>query len=180
MNTLPNTVHIAIYPTWADWEPSYLTTRINNPAWQRQPGSFQVRTVADSRQPATSMGGLRVMPDPTFAELKPQDSAMLVLPGGDEWDADPTATENAVRAAQAFLAADVPVAAICGATAGLARAGLLDNRDHTSSAPQYLLYTGGSYAEQLDLFTPEVLDAWYRMFGQQDPSAYAVLAGAQA
>ena len=146
MEKMPSTVHIAIYPTWADWEPSYLISRINSPAWQREPGSFQVRTVADSHEPVTSMGGLRVVPDLTFADLTPKHSAMLVLPGGDVWDVDPTATEAAVHAAQAFLAADVPVAAICGATAGMARAGLLDDRDHTSSALEYLLYAGGGYA----------------------------------
>jgi len=37
-----------------------------------------------------------------------------------------------------FLAAGTPVAAICGATLGLARAGLLDDRRHTSAAPEYL------------------------------------------
>ena len=36
----------------------------------------------------------------------------------------------------------VPVAAICGATAGLVRAGLLDNRRHTSAAAGYLMATG--------------------------------------
>ena len=36
----------------------------------------------------------------------------------------------------------VPVAAICGATAGLARAGLLDQRNHTSDAAGYLAATG--------------------------------------
>jgi putative intracellular protease/amidase len=34
-------------------------------------------------------------------------------------------------------AAGVPVAAICGATARPARAGRLDDREHTSSAAEY-------------------------------------------
>lgn len=76
------------------------------------------------------MGGLRVLPDLTFEQLRPQDSAMLVLPGADTWDQVPTANLAAVRSAQEFLSAGVPVAAICGATAGLARAGLLDDRAH--------------------------------------------------
>ena len=37
-----------------------------------------------------------------------------------------------------FLEAEVPVAAICGATAGLAAAGLLDDRRHTSNAPEFV------------------------------------------
>ncbi|MBJ7356828.1 MAG: glutamine amidotransferase [Nocardioides sp.] len=205
------TVHLAVYPTWADWEPGFLVSRVNNPAWQRRPGSLRVRTVASSLEPVLSMGGVRVLPDLTFDELSPADSAMLVLPGGDLWDADQhPATSEPLRAASAFLEAGVPVAAICGATAGLARAGLLDDRAHTSSAPEYLLQSGGAYAgghlyrhedsvtdrglitagpthpvefaraalEQLEVFEPEALDAWYRLFGRQDPSGFAVLAGA--
>ncbi len=156
------------------------------------------------------MGGLHLLPDLTFADLSPADSAMLVLPGGDVWDVDPTANAAAIAAAGRFLEAGVPVAAICGATAGLARAGLLDDRDHTSSAPEYLQFTGGPYAggerfrwdpavddgglitagpthpvefaravfERLEVFSPEILDAWYKLFGQDDPSAYGVLASA--
>jgi putative intracellular protease/amidase len=41
-----------------------------------------------------------------------------------------------------------PIGAICGATLGLARAGLLNERRHTSNAPDFLgmteSYTGGS------------------------------------
>jgi putative intracellular protease/amidase len=140
-----STVHLAIYPTWADWEPGYLISRINNPAWQSEPGAWRVRTVADSPEPVTSMGGVRVVPDLTFADLAPSDSAMLILPGADLWDTGSDATDGALAAARAFLAAGVPVAAICGATAGLARAGLLDDRAHTSTAPEYLLHAGGAY-----------------------------------
>ena len=40
--------------------------------------------------------------------------------------------------AERTLAAGGVVAAICGATYGLARAGLLDDRDHTSNAADFL------------------------------------------
>jgi putative intracellular protease/amidase len=43
--------------------------------------------------------------------------------------------------AKALLVANIPVAAICGATAGLARAGILDGISHTSNAPEYLQAT---------------------------------------
>jgi putative intracellular protease/amidase len=201
-------VHVAVYPAWADWEAGYLISRINNPMWQVEPGRFAVRTVAETLEPITTMGGVRILPDLTFDDLRPQDSAMLVLPGADSWDQDPSANQPAVAAARAFLAAGVPVAAICGATAGLARAGLLDDREHTSSAVEYLSY-GAGYAggalyrdepavldrglitagplhpvefartalEVLGAFPAPVLDAWYRMFGQHDASAFAALAG---
>ena len=45
-------------------------------------------------------------------------------------------------AARRFLTAGVPVAAICGATYGLALEGLLDDRAHTSNAAEYLAYSG--------------------------------------
>ena len=204
-------VHVAVYPGWADWEASYLTSRIASPMWHAEPGTFAVRTVAESLAPVTTMGGLHIAPDLTFSDLQPQDSAMLVLPGADSWDQDPAANQQAVGAARAFLDAGVPVAAICGATAGLARAGLLDDRAHTSAAAEYLLYNDG-YAggalyrdesvvrdrglitagplhavefaraalELLEVFPAPVLDAWYRMFGQQDASAFGALAGAGA
>lgn len=65
---------------------------------------------------------------------------MLILPGGDAWDAG--GNGEAVDVARDFLDAGVPVAAICGATAGLARGGLLDARRHTSNVREYLEATG--------------------------------------
>lgn len=60
---------------------------------------------------------------------------MLILPGGEAWDAG----ENSkiLESAKALLEADIPVAGICGATAGLARAGILDDIPHTSNAKEY-------------------------------------------
>ena len=71
-----------------------------------------------------------------------------------------------------FLAAGVPVAAICGATAGLARAGLLDERRHTSAAPEYLAATG--YAGG-DRYVDEraVVDGDLVTAGPQSPVQFA-------
>jgi len=99
----------------------------------------------------------------------------------------------------------VPVAAICGATAGLARAGLLDDRGHTSAAAEYLAatgYRGGpryverravidgdlvtagpqspvpfarAVLERLGLAAPEVLEAYEAVFDRGDASAYPAL-----
>ena len=86
------------------------------------------------------MGGLRISPDLALDELRPADSAMLILPGADTW----LTGGNRPFAAKArdFLDAGVPVAAICGATAGLAAEGLLDDRRHTSNAAEFLAGTG--------------------------------------
>ncbi|WP_030764145.1 type 1 glutamine amidotransferase family protein [Streptomyces sp. NRRL F-2664] len=195
-------VHLAVYDTYADWETGHTTAHLT----QR---GHVVRTVGHTAgAPVTTMGGLRIQPDLALAELRPEDSSLLILTGASQWD---TGDELAPFAAKAreFLAAGVPVAAICGATAGLAREGLLDDRAHTSAVPFYLaeqpgyegaehyvetdavtdgdLITAGptepvAFAREifarLDVYTPDVLDAWYGLFHDSDPNAYPVLMAA--
>ncbi|MEU9231256.1 DJ-1/PfpI family protein [Streptomyces subrutilus] len=203
MNETPRKpVHLAVYDTYADWETGHTTAHLT----QR---GHQVRTVAlVAERPVTTMGGVRIQPDLALDGLRPQDSSLLILTGASLWD---TGDELAPFAAKAreFLDAGVPVAAICGATAGLARAGLLDGRAHTSGASFYLaeqpgyggaeryvetdavtdgdLITAGptepvAFAREvfarLDVYKPDVLDAWYRLFHDSDASAYPVLMAA--
>ncbi|MGW6207597.1 type 1 glutamine amidotransferase family protein [Streptomyces sp. NPDC055089] len=193
------TAHLAVYDTYADWETGHTTAHLAQ-------NGFTVRTVGPTTAPVTSMGGLTVRPDLPLAELSPEDSALLILPGAALWDSGDTLAPFA-RTARAFLDASVPVAAICGATAGLAREGLLDERAHTSAVSFYLAatgYAGGAHYTEADAvtdgdlitagptepvaFAREVfarlgvydekrLDAWYRLFHDSDPSAYEVLQG---
>ena len=136
MNT--SIAHLGLYDTLADWEVGYLLVELRTGRFTGRP--WNIVTVAESREPITTMGGLRIMPDMILDDLDPADSNLIILPGGDMWDAG-GGTAFAAAAAR-FLDAGVPVAAICGATAGLARAGLLDNRRHTSAAAGYLMATG--------------------------------------
>lgn len=93
--------------------------------------------VGFSAPPVTSMGGLRVAPDVALADVRPTDVELLILPGGDLWEGDyPRAALNELLSA--LVSAAVPIAAICGATVALARAGLLNDRRHTSNMPGYL------------------------------------------
>jgi putative intracellular protease/amidase len=131
-----------VFERFADWEAAFAVAGINEPRFQREPGRFEVRTVAASLAPVRSMGGVAVLPDLTLQDLAPEGSAMLILPGGEGWDQGEHL--DAARKAGEFLDAGVPVAAICGATAGLARLGLLDGRSHTSNALAYLKGTGGA------------------------------------
>ncbi|ASU82415.1 glutamine amidotransferase [Nocardiopsis gilva YIM 90087] len=199
---------MAVYDTLADWEAGHAIAHLRNGASHREPGGFDVVTVGLTREPVVTMGGVRLVPDIPVADLGPADSRMLILPGAATWDADPARLAPFARKARAFLAAGAPVAAICGATAGLAREGLLDDRDHTSAADGYLAATGYAGAEhyreedavtdgnlttagptapvafareildRLDTHEPEVLDAWYRLFATGDASAYAEFAAA--
>lgn len=200
------TVHVAVYNTLADWEPGFAIAHINSHAWHKTPGKFTVKSVSVSTEPITTTGGLRVLPDLTLAELKPEDSAMLILPGNEFF-----ATDDYVPftdKARGFLDAGVPVAAICGATGGLALAGLLDDREHTSNAAAFLdslgyggaklyrdepavtdrdLITAGANSPvefaraifaRLGVYEPHVLDSWYKLYGAKDPAGFYELMSA--
>ncbi len=143
---MTRTAYLAVYDTLADWEFGYLIAELRSGRFTGTP--YQVTTVAASLEPVTTMGGLRVLPDTLLDTASPEDADLLILPGADLWD-EGGGAEFAALAAR-FLAAGKPVAAICGATLGLARAGLLDNRRHTSAAPEYLAmsgYAGGARYE---------------------------------
>jgi putative intracellular protease/amidase len=192
------TAHLALFDGLADWEVGHLLAELRTGRFTGE--RFDVVTVAESLEPITTMGGIRMVPDALLADLDPGDSDLLVLPGGEMWDAG----------GGRFLDAGVPVAAICGATAGLARAGLLDERDHTSAAAEYLAatgYTGGDrYIDKravvdgdlitagpqspvqfaratlgrLGLASDDTLDAYERLFDSGDASAFPVLMQAQS
>ncbi|MBM7437695.1 DJ-1/PfpI family protein [Streptomyces sp. HB132] len=142
------TVHLAVYDTFADWEPGYATTQLTR-------HGHTVRTVGPTAEPVTTMGGSTIRPDLALAALRPEDSELLILTGASLWDTGDALSPFA-RAARTFLDAGVPVSAICGATAGLAREGLLDDRRHTSAVSFYLAatgYAGGAHYEDADAVT---------------------------
>jgi len=194
------TVHVGLCDTFADWELGYATAHVQRTSWQAEPGTWRVQYVGATRAAVTSMGGMRVRPDLTLAELHPADSAMLVLPGSDIWPTD--AFRPFVDKARAFLAAGTPVAAICGATGALAAAGLLDDRPHTSNAREFLAstgYAGGdryverpavidgdlitasgtrpvdfacAIFERLGVYAPDVRESWRKLYGDNDPAGF--------
>jgi putative intracellular protease/amidase len=200
-----STAHIALYNNLADWEIGYLLVELRTGRFTGRP--WKIVSVAESREPITSMGGLRIVPDMLLDDLDPADSNLFILPGGEMWDAG-GGTAFAAAAAR-FLDAGAPVAAICGATAGLARAGLLDKRRHTSAAAGYLMatgYAGGDFyvddravvdgnlitagpqspvqfacatLRRLGLATDRTLEAYEGVFHRADVTAYPALMEAQ-
>jgi len=195
------TAHLAVYDTLADWEVGHLLVELRTGRFTDTP--FDVVTVAESPDPVTTMGGVRILPDALLADLDRGTSDLLILPGAAHWDDGGGGSFPA--AAGRFLAAGVPVAAICGATAGLARAGLLDHRRHTSAAAGYLAatgYAGGAHyveeravvdgdlitagpqspvqfaratLDRLGLASPTLLEAYEGVFHRGDPDAFATL-----
>ncbi|CCQ14752.1 ThiJ/PfpI domain protein [Rhodococcus sp. AW25M09] len=125
---------IALYAsdTMADWEYGYLTAGLAM-AREQDPDANRLVVVSDTGETVTTMGGLRIAPDVSLAGLSTLDA--LILPGAASWN---VGHDAALGLAADLIAAGTPVAAICGATYGLARVGLLDDRPHTSNAAEFL------------------------------------------
>lgn len=134
---------IALYATdtMADWE--YGTAGLAM-AREQDPDANRLIVASETGEAVTTMGGLRITPDVAVADLPTLDG--LILPGADTWDSGHDAM---LRLAVELVAAGTPVAAICGATLGMARTGLLDDRPHTSNAAEFLTqateYHGSEY-----------------------------------
>jgi putative intracellular protease/amidase len=124
-------VHVLVFDGFADWEPAHALAEL------RRSGNRSVVAVGFDREPVTSMGGMRVIPDRALGDLRPSEMEILILPGGDFWEGAYPQTELNCVLADA-IAADVPIAAICAGTLAVARAGLLDDRRHTSNMPGYI------------------------------------------
>jgi putative intracellular protease/amidase len=198
--------HLTLYEGAAEMEVGHLLAELHTGRFTGT--SFDLVTVAESREPITSMGGVRMVPDALLDDLDPADSDLLVMPGAEMWDTG--GGESFAAAAERFLDAGVPVAAICGATAGLARAGLLDTRRHTSASADYLAMTGYSGGERyvderavvdgdlitagpqspvqfaratlerLELADERTLEAYEALFDRGDLAAFPVLMQSQA
>lgn len=200
-------VHLFVLNTMADWEPGFAIAHINRPMPGMSSG-YRVRTVGQDRTPVRSMGGLTIVPDLSLSDISPSGSAMLILPGADLWS--DASTDPALSLAEEFVTAGVPVAAICGATFGLARTGLLDDRLHTSNDPGWLASSGyggaARYVQEpavddrgvitasvtaalefaklvlarLGIFSTRALEAWYGLYKTGNPACYVELMEALA
>ncbi len=127
---LTQPAYYLVFDQLADWECGLALAEVNRSE------RYRVCTVGFSTATITTMGGVRVTPQIVLDELDFDEAAMLILPGGDRWEdiTEPTLL-NALRQLDTLR---VPIAAICGATLALARAGLLDTRRHTSNRQGYI------------------------------------------
>jgi putative intracellular protease/amidase len=124
-------VYLFVVEGFADWEPAHAVAEL------RRHGKYRVETVGLTSAPVRSMGGLTVLPSKTIAEVKPADVAVFILPGGDRWENAPVEPELE-QLLKKLDAANVPIAAICGATVAISSIGLLRGRRHTSNGINYL------------------------------------------
>lgn len=186
------TVYLYLLNTLADWEIGYLTAELFSQRYFADRNiPCELVKVADTLDPITTMGGMRLTPDRRLDAIQFNESDLFVLPGGDLWmNAE---TDAVLAKAKALIENGLNVAAICGATIGLARVGALNDKKHTSNNLGYLkavcpAYKGEvNYIEEpavrngnlitatglaplefayevmklLKVFKPETLEAWY-------------------
>lgn len=121
---------LLIFDGLADWEPALALCEIN------KSGKFDIVTAGFSDKMVTTMGGLKVSPDVTLKTINLEETAIFIIPGGDMWEQGPH--EDLTRLLHRFHAKGILIAAICGATLAVARAGLMHGLRHTSNSKGYL------------------------------------------
>ena len=191
--------------TMADWEYAYLTAGLAMAA-EQEPDRFRFRALGDGSSTVTTKGRLTLQTDGALADVVVDDVALLILPGADTWF---SGHEQALDLTRELRGVGRPVAAICGATYGLARAGFLDDRRHTSNAPEFLASSGYAGADRyvdervvdddglitasatapvdftaaiyrrLDVFPAPIIDAWHGLYTTGERRYYDALVGAE-
>jgi putative intracellular protease/amidase len=151
-------LYLYILDTLSDWEPGYVLAELHSGRYLKDP-SFRYDVVLCGRtmDVVTTMGGLHLKPDLLVREIQPGPHDILLLPGADTWLAPEQ--ELVLAKTREMLDTDITVAAICGATLGLANTGLLDHRPHTSNDPAALrMFCPGYHGEQFYVSEPAVTD----------------------
>lgn len=154
-------VYMYVFDTMSDWEVGYLTAELNTGRYFKKGlKPLKVTTVGIDKNPIITMGGLKVLPEITIDECNVEVNDLLILPGGDTWTSQ--VHESVLEKTKEALTQGSVVAAICGATLGLAKKGLLDSRNHTSNDLEFLKmvmpnYTGEKYYKMEPVVSDENL-----------------------
>lgn len=141
------TVYVYTLDTLADWELGYVTAELNSKRFfKKDAPNVSVKTVGITKEPVKTMGGLTITPDCTISDIAVNEKNVLLLPGANTWDKPMHGA--IIEKADRLLSAGAAVCAICGATAALANAGLLNQRPHTSNGAGYLEMFSPAYKGQ--------------------------------
>lgn len=197
---MKESIYLAVYDGISDWEYGYVLAHINSQEFQAFPDRFVIKMVGRNKESIRTKGGLTVVPDLSLDKLNPSDGKMLILCGSD--NAASGGIDDFVDAAKRFIDNGICVAAICGATAALARKGILDNVPHTSNAKEFLEMTGYAGSQnyiqepvvstdylitaggiepiafaaeifrKLEIYSETTLDSWLKLFEQRDITGF--------
>lgn len=138
---MEKSVHVLVFDGLADWEPALALAMLRD-------HGIPITTVGFSTDVVTTAAGLRVVPDIAWEQVVVENVKLLLLPGGDAWQRGEYPTAAFEQTLEALVAAKVPLAAICGATVALARAGTFAGRAHTSNDARWLQSIATDYRGQ--------------------------------
>ncbi|RDW21946.1 type 1 glutamine amidotransferase family protein [Oceanobacillus chungangensis] len=152
-------VYLYVFNTMSDWEYGYLIAELNSGRYfKRDLAPLKVVTVGANKEIITTMGGLSIKPDTSLGECTFEGKDLLILPGGTTWRED--IHQPILERIGQSLKLGTIVAAICGATEGLANMGYLDSRKHTSNDLEYIKMVCPNYkGEKFYEIGPAVSDA---------------------
>ena len=120
------TVLLALLEQYADWEAAYVSTAVH----MLGQGKFVVKTVSLSKEPVTSIGGIRAVPDYTVGSA-PGDYDALLLIGGLCWREE--RAQQMIPLVEHCVNSGKVLGGICDAAAFLASIGVLDSVKHTGN-----------------------------------------------
>ncbi|MFD3203276.1 type 1 glutamine amidotransferase family protein [Bacillus sp. LR_5] len=196
-------VYLYVFHTMSDWEYGYLIAELNSGRYFKQDAaSLKVVTVGVNKEMITTLGGLSIKPDISLDECTLESQDLIILPGGNTWGED--IHQPILKKVGDALKLGTTIAAICGATLGLANEGYLNSRKHTSNDLDYMnmvcpnykgetLYEKGpavseenlvtasgiaplefavEVLKKLDVFAPDTLRSWYKLYKTQKPEYF--------
>jgi putative intracellular protease/amidase len=151
---MKNEILLLLTDKWCDWEASYAISVANSFS------DYVVRTIAIDKEPKISMGNLCTSIDYCIADYDDfSNVAIVILPGGLSWE------KNVYSEIAVFInivaQANVPVAAICGASTFLCKHGLLDNVRHTGDSLELFQKQTGYNGQALYLEAQVVVDGGF-------------------
>ncbi|PFF32062.1 glutamine amidotransferase [Bacillus cereus] len=151
-------VYLYVFNTMSDWEYGHLIAELNSGRYfKKDLAPLKVVTVGANNELITTMGGLSIKPDISLDKCTLESNDLLVLPGGTTWGE--SIHHPILKKIGEALKLGTIVAAICGATEGLANFGYLDSRKHTSNDLEYIKMVCPNYkGEQLYKMEPAVCD----------------------
>lgn len=152
------TLYLYVTSTLSDWEPGYVLAELRSGRYLKDP-ALKYNVVLCGRTPdtVTTMGGIHMTPEILVYDIRPVPGDVVVLPGADTWLAPEQ--EPVIAKVRELIQNGTDTAAICGATLGLANAGLLDGRPHTSNDPAALkMFCPHYHGERYYVNEPAVTD----------------------
>ncbi|MGY0433085.1 type 1 glutamine amidotransferase family protein [Bacillus rugosus] len=154
-------VYLYVFHTMSDWEYGYLIAELHSGRYFRKGvAPLKVVTVGVNKEMIATMGGLSIKPDISLDECTLESKDLLILPGGNTWGEE--IHQPILKKVGEALELGTIVAAICGATEGLANYGYLDSRKHTSNDLEYMkmvcpIYKGETFYEMRPAVSDENL-----------------------